>query len=215
MRLRLLACLSLVTLCAGCNYVVLLGYLIGGPPSIEPEYDSMTGNSMTSKDVVVAVAVYAPKEVRYNFSHVDRELSKFITRKMLRHDIVCLNPDAVQQWLDEHPNWDEPEEIGRGVGATHVVYVDLTRYTLFDGNNHELYWGKAECDVTVYELDEDGEGEPTYSKELMTRFPLAAPQSTSDISRAGFQYRFMTRITEEIGRCFYEHFNGDDISDAT
>lgn len=215
MRLRLLACLSLVTTCAGCNYIVLLGYLIGGPPSIDPEYDVMTGASMTEKDVVVAVAIYAPKEVRYNFSHVDRELAKFLTAKMTQHNIACIRPDIVQQWLDEHPEWDEPEEIGRGVDATHVVYVDLTRYTLFDGNNHELYWGKAECNVTVYELDEDGDGEPTYSKELLTRYPLASPRATSDISRAGFQFLFLTRIAEEIGRSFYEHYNGDDIPDAT
>ena len=67
MRIRFLTLLALFAATAigvsGCNYVVLLGYLIGGPPSISPDFDEMTGTSLTDKDVIVAVVCYAPKEV--------------------------------------------------------------------------------------------------------------------------------------------------------
>jgi hypothetical protein len=211
----LLLALGLMFAASGCNYIILLGYLLGGPPAIEPDYETSTGHSMTDKEVTIAVVCFAPKEVLFTFAHVDRELAKHVAYRLHSHKIRTINPDVVQRWLDENPNWDEPEEVGKGVGATHVVYIDLTNYTLFEENSHELYRGRADGEVTVYELDEEGEGEPVYSKELISRFPLAAPRSSSEISRAGFQAAFLSRLSEEVGRLFYEHYNGDDIPDAT
>jgi hypothetical protein len=215
---RLLTTLLLVALtCAasGCNYIVLLGYLIGGPPSIEPDYDAMTSESLTNPGIVVAVACFAPKEVLYSFAHVDRDIAVAVARRLHNHKIKVITPDLVQQWIDEHPDWDEPDEIGKAVGATHVVYIDLTSFTLYEENSHELYRGRSEGIVSVYELDEFGDGEQTYSKELISRYPLAAPRDSSDISRAQFQLQYLARISEEIGRLFYEHYNGDDMTDAT
>jgi hypothetical protein len=200
---------------SGCNYIVMLGYLIGGPPSIEPDYDATTGLSMTDKDIVVAVACFAPKEVLYSFSHVDREIAKLVAYRLHTHSIKTINPDMVQKWVDEHPDWDEADEIARGVGASHVIYIDLTSYTLYEENSHEMYRGRSEGIVTVYELDEDGEGEQVYSKEVISRYPLAMPRASSDISRSGFQGQYLARLSEEIGRLFYEYYNGDDIPDAT
>lgn len=213
LTLVLLATVAIGT--SGCNYIVLLGYLIGGPPSIEPDFDSMTGESLTDKEVIVAVVCYAPKEVLYDYSRVDRDIAKYVSYQMTAKKIKVLNPDLVQKWLDENSNWDEPSEIGEALGATHVVYIDITKYTLYEENSHELYRGRSEVDVTVYEIDEDGEGEPIYSTELLSRFPLAAAQDSSEISRPGFQARYHQRLSFEVGRLFYEHYNGDDIPDAT
>jgi hypothetical protein len=206
MKRILTTCLLLALVCtnAGCNYIVLLGYLIGGPPSIEPDYDAMTSESLTNPGIVVAVACFAPKEVQYSFAHVDRDIAVAVARRLHNHKVKVITPDLVQEWIDEHPDWDEPDEIGKAVGATHVVYIDLTSFTLYEENSHELYRGRSE-----------GDGEQTYSKELISRYPLAAPRDSSDISRAQFQLQYLARISEEIGRLFYEHYNGDDMSDAT
>lgn len=211
----LLTALVLMLGVSGCNYVVLLGYLIGGPPSIEPDFDSLTGKSMTDKGVVVAVACFAPKEVLYDFSRVDREVARFVSHRLNSHKIKVIQPDVVQQWIDENPDYDEPEEIGLGLGATHLVYIDLTQFTIFEENSQELYRGRSESFVTVYELDkESGTGEQIYSKELISRFPLAVPRSAQEVSRPAFLMQYLTRLSEEIGRLFYEHYTGDDMSDA-
>ncbi len=211
----LLTALALTVGISGCNYVVLLGYLIGGPPSIEPDFDALTGKSMTDKKVVVAVACFAPKEVRYDFSNVDREVARFVSHRLHSHKIKVIQPDVVQQWIDENHDYDEPEEIGAGVGATHLVYIDLTQFTIFEENSQDLYRGRSESFVTVYEIDkETGAGEQIYSKELISRFPLAVPRSAQEVSRPAFLMQYLTRLSEEIGRLFYEHYNGDDMSDA-
>ena len=113
LTLVLLATVAIGT--SGCNYIVLLGYLIGGPPSIEPDFDSMTGESLTDKEVIVAVVCYAPKEVLYDYSRVDRDIAKYVSYQMTAKKIKVLNPDLVQKWLDENSNWDEPSEIGEAL----------------------------------------------------------------------------------------------------
>ena len=219
-RCRLLAMLlAAVLVCVsatGCNYIVLLGYLIGGPPSIEPDYDAMTDKSMTDKDVVVAVACFAPKDVLYDYAGIDKELARFLAQRFFAHKMKVIQPDVVQQWIDENPDYDEPEEIGKGVGATHLIYVDLTNFTLYEKNSHQLYRGRSEGMISVYEINKDGEGgEQVYNKELISIFPLAVPRSTQDIGRQAFLAEYLTRLSEEIGRLFYEHYSGDDMSDAT
>ena len=68
----LVGCLAL----PGCNAVVLVGYLIGGPPSIEPDFDATTGNSMTAKGVTVAVVCYAGNDLQLTTSELDKKLAK-------------------------------------------------------------------------------------------------------------------------------------------
>jgi hypothetical protein len=52
---------------SGCRVGLLLGLLIAGPPTVEPEFDRQTKESMTDKDVTVAVVCFAPTEVRTRF----------------------------------------------------------------------------------------------------------------------------------------------------
>ena len=204
---------------AGClKQIVMLGYLIGGPPSIEPDFDMMTKKSMTAKDVTVAVVCYAPLEVKYDFSAIDAELAKYVTYRLVQHKVKVVNPDQVRAWLDENAdNWDEPSEIGRALHVKYVVYIDLESFNLWEEHSHDLLRGHAEGLVSVFEIGDDGEegGEKIFTKEITSRFPLAAPRAATDVSYATFKQQYLSRLSEEIGRLFYEHYNGDDISDAT
>ena len=68
------ACLSLV-LMAGCQQFVILSYLIGGPPSIEPDFDKETSISLKDKKKTVAVVCFAPREMLLEFPHIDHEIA--------------------------------------------------------------------------------------------------------------------------------------------
>ena len=213
--LRFLAALTATVSLAGCNYLVLLGYLIGGPPSIEPDFDATVKKSMTDKDVVVAVVCYVPKEVKWNYPAIDQQLAKAVAFRLHRHYIKVISPDGVSAWLDENSEWDEPDEIGQALNVKYVIYIDLQNFVLFEENSQDLYRGRAEGAVSVWEMDEDGEGERIYQKEITSKFPLLAPVSTYAISEPSFQRRYLTRLSEEIGRLFYEYYSGDNIPDAT
>lgn len=198
----------------GCSYVLFLGYLIGGPPSIEPNFDRETKESMTDRNVTVAVICYAPTEVRYNFESVDHELARYVTFRLQQHKIKIINPDSVKAWLDENKDWDKPEEIGAAFKTTYVVYIDLNDFSLYEEGSATLYRGRSEAIVSVWKMDDDGEAERIFQEEIRSRFPLHQPKAASEETYSSFKARYLSRLSEEIGRLFYEYYVADDIVDG-
>lgn len=214
-RLIRLSALAALALVCGCNYVVGIGYLLGGPPSIDPDFDRMTDKSLTDKDVTVAVACFAPNELKWDNSDVDKQIAEFVSYRLHEHKITVRRPEQVRAWMDSNPDWDKPEEIGAGVDVTHVVYIDLSKFSLYEQDASHLYRGRAEALVSVVEMHPDGTGETIYQKELVSVYPLAVPRSTSQQSFGTFKRQYLERLSEEIGRLFYEYYNGDDLPDVT
>ena len=70
---------KIIAALSGCNYFILAGYLIGGPPSNEPDFDASTQKSMTDFGVTVAVVCYAPVELKWDNNKIDQELAIVIT----------------------------------------------------------------------------------------------------------------------------------------
>lgn len=200
---------------SGCNYFILLGYLLGGPPSIEPPFDADTKKSMTDYETSVAVVCYAPNDLKWDFDKVDSEIAKYVSFRLGEHKIKFVNPDVTQSWLDKNPDWDHPEEIGEALGVTYVIYIDLHEFSLYEEGSATLYRGRAEALISVFEMDEEGAGEKIWTKELTSEFPTRAPRSTSDVTYNTFKKQYLSRLSDQIGRYFYEHFALDDIHEAT
>lgn len=213
-RLSLALLATLACVC-GCNYVVGLGYLLGGPPSIEPDFDRMTNKSLTDRDVRVAVACYAPTELKWDNAEIDREIAEFVSYRLHEHKITVCSPERVRAWMNANPDWDKPEEIGEGVDVTHVVFIDLSKFSLYEPDASHLYRGRAECVVNVVEKQPSGDWDEIYVKEHISAYPLAAPRPTSQESFSSFKRHYLERLSEEVGRLFYEYYNGDDLPDVT
>ncbi len=217
LSVRFAAFLAMTTICitmTGCNYAILLGYLIGGPPSIEPDFDVMTNQSMTDKEVSVCVVAFAPTELKWDFPKIDHELAKYVAYRLVEHDIKVVNPDQVKAWLIANPDWDKAEEIGKALDCNYVIYIDMNDFHLYEENSTTLYRGRSECYISVFEMDEDGFGEKIYSKEVNSKYPIRAPRSTSEMSLDTFKREYLSRLSKEIGWLFYERYNGDNIPDA-
>jgi len=209
--LSLLAVGFLCSTLSGCSYVLLLGYLIGGPPSVEPEFDKQTKECMSDKGVTVAVVCFAPNEVLYSFEDIDHELSKFVTFRLMEHKIDVVPPDYIRAWLEENKDWDKPEEIGAHFKSTYVVFIDLNKFSLYEEGSASLYRGQAEAIVSVWKMDDNGEGEKIFSAEKISKFPSQQPISTSDETFSNFKARYLSRLSEQIGRFFYEYYLSDEI----
>lgn len=199
---------------AGCNYVVGLGYLIGGPPSVEPDFDKATNESLTDKEVVAAVVCYAPTPVKWNNSEIDREIAEYVAHRLNQHHIDVRSPEEVRKWIDEHPHWDQPEEIGKGVDVTHVVFIDLSEFSLYEEDAPNLYRGRAEAMISVVAKQPGNEWREIYVKELVSRYPLAVARPVANQSFDSFKRQYLERLSEDIGRLFYEYYNGDDMPDV-
>jgi len=202
--------LALAVSQTGCNMFILAGYLIGGPPSIEPEFDQQTKKSLSQKDIHVAVVCYAPKEVKLSFDAVDRELAKYVAHRLAKNHILVADPDAVQAWLDENADWDKPTQLGADLGVDYVIFIELSMYNLYEENSSNLFRGRCDAMIQVYEMEDD-DGHVIFSKELISRYPTHTPVATNDMSYYNFKQLYMSRLSEEIGWLFYERYSGDDI----
>jgi hypothetical protein len=214
--MRWLAVAVVSTSLVGCNWVVLLGYLIGGPPSIEPEFDAETGNSLTDRGVTVLVLCHAEKELKFDHDSIDYQVAKYTTFRLHEHHVKVVDPDRVRAWLDEHDDWDRPEEVGEAFGVDYVISIDLIKFSIFEENSSHLYRGRAEAMVSVIQMDEDHEdGEKIFSKDVLSKYPLLSARDTHEVSQSNFKRQYLSRLSEEIGRKFYEHYVADDIMDGT
>jgi hypothetical protein len=209
--LSLLVGLSVCCSLSGCSYFLFLGLLIGGPPTVEPEFDKQTKESMTDKDVTVAVVCFAPTEVRYGFENIDHELAKYVTFRLIQNKIEAIRPDRVKAWLEQNKDWDKPEEIGEAFKTKYVIYIDLNEFSLYEEGSSSLYRGRSEAIVSVWKMDEDGTGEKIFSMEKISKFPSQQPVSTAEETYTNFKARYLTRLSEEIGRFFYEYYLSDEI----
>ena len=214
-KMRLVGIAAVMLSVSGClKEILFLGLLVGGPPSIEPDFDKWTKSSMTDKGVTVVVVCFAPKEILLNNFKVDQSLSKYVANRLHQHRIKVINPDRIFAWIDQNPNWERAVEIGEAFDVTYVINIDLQNYSLYEQHSANLYRGRSQAHVQVWEMDQDGEGEKIYEKSLNSIYPLAAPRPTSQESLSTFRRKYLSRLSEEIGRLFYEFYNGDDMLDA-
>jgi hypothetical protein len=215
-RMSTLATLLLVPLLcgtlSGCSYIMIFGYLIGGPPSVEPQFDKETKECMSDKDVRVAVVCFAPNEIKYNFESIDYELAQYVAFKLHEHKIKVVPPDMVKGWLEENKDWDKPEEIGAAFKTTYVIYIDLNEFSLYEEGSPHLYRGRSEGIVSVWKMDDEGHAEKIFSAEKTSKYPMHQPVSSGDKTYSTFKGEYLTRLSEEIGRFFYEYYTADEIA---
>jgi hypothetical protein len=204
------ACLSLL-LTAGCQQFVILSYLIGGPPSIEPDFNKETGLSLKGKENTVAVVCFAPREMLLEFPNIDDEIAAQVAFRLGENKITIVKPDYVRAWIDAHPKWELAEEIGREFKANYVVEVELSTFSLYEGTSTTLFRGRTEADVHVTEVDDSGHGDRIFSKELDFHFPVRVPRSSTEGELLPFKREYISRLSDKIGWMFYESYNGDTI----
>lgn len=210
-RLCLLAlAVGLAASSTGCNVVMLLGYLVGGPPSIEPDFSKQTKKSLTGKGKTVAIVCYADKELKWDNESIDHELSRYVAYRLTSHKIKVIDPDRIHAWMDEHADWDKPSEIGEAMQADFVVYIDLKEFGLYEEHSQNLYRGRSDAIVSVFDVKDEG-SHSIYSREIASRYPTQMPVSADTLPLENFKKLYLSRLSEEIGRLFYEHYSGDDI----
>lgn len=210
----LVASLALLIL-PGCNYFIALGYLIGGPPQIEPLFEKETKKSFTDRDIQVAVVCYAPDDLKKFHDNIDQMLAQRLSALLYKNEIKIISPEAVNAWMVKNPDWDSATEIGAEFDVNYVVYIDISTFALYEQDSTSLFRGRCDTIVSVYEMETDGDGRRIWDKDISSVFPKMVPRSASDVSYDTFRNEYFFRLADDIGRMFYPHRNGDDIVNAT
>lgn len=183
---------------------VMSGNFVGGGRSIRPDFDKKTSHSLTEKGRKAIVLCYAPKEVKWDFDLLDRELGVHVMHRLNEHQIKVMDPDAVNAWLDHHADWDKPEEIGRDFEADFVVYIEIRKFGLYEQGSNSEFRGNAKLDLRVFEMKKSGDGNEIYSEEIVSQYPIQLPVQTAETSYDDFKRLYLSRLSDEIGRHFYD-----------
>jgi hypothetical protein len=202
-------------LLSGCAQFTLLGLLIGGPPHIEPEFSRLTGEKLVGREAKVVVVCYAAPELKLRYSKLDAELASHVTRLMQTNRINAVEPEYVRAWLDEHPDWETADEVGREFEADYVIEVEVSEFDLYEPHSTTLYRGHAIGSVFVHKLVDGEQSERVYTKDLNFMYPTKQARSAYELSEIDFRRDFLSRLSEEIGFMFYPSYNGDKIAWAT
>ena len=162
---------ALPVVLSGCNLFMIAAYLIAGPPSVEPDFEAATRASLTDEDVTVAVVCYVPLELRADMGNetLDRDLARLVAQKLTLNKIKVRDPNVVAQWLARNPDYEDASEVAEAMQVTHVVYLDLSRFSLWEENSATLLRGRADTLVSVWAAEEVGdEAYEVYGKEVAT-----------------------------------------------
>lgn len=168
----------------------------------------------------VALVVNLTRHAQVDVGHFDRDVNLYLAPKL--HEYLQKKPEiiratAVHKWLDEHPDWKTPYEIGRGLSADHVVFVELRGVSFYDKEGWtNIYKGKAECSVTVYRVGtEADEAEPVWGPKNYTyRFPNGLrPIPSSDLSVPQFREAFVRHVAERLSWIFVPHASSLEYGD--
>ncbi len=212
---RLCMLVVMLTCLSGCNYLIFFGYLIGGPPQLEPMFEKKTNKSFTDRGVRVAVVSFADNELKYQYDSIDHLIAVGVGAKLKQNHVEVVNAEAVRIWLEENPDWDTPDEVGAEFDATYVVYIDIGDFALYEHDSRHLFRGRAEVIVSVYEMRANGEGRRIFNHDLSSEFPRLGPRSASEVSYDSFRAEYLLRLSDEIGRMFYPYGSGDDVGSGT
>jgi len=204
--------LLLVGAQSGCQPFMLLGYLLGGPPSTDPDFHQKTKQTLEGKNKVTLVYCYAPKELKWDHDSLDFDLAKHVAYQLNGKKIKVVDPDRVYAWLDKHDRWRKTSEIGAAFKVDYIVHIDIKDYSLNEAGVNNLYRGRADCIVNVVKMDENKrDGTVIYTTPIKSNFPKNGPVDQSAMPFNDFKKRYLSALSYEIGKLFFSTETGDDI----
>ena len=211
-------CAALVVLAlGGCNFMavpLLFAHVMGVGDKANIQYTF-------PKDARrVAIVVNQTRHNQADVGHFDRDVNNYLAPRVfdyVKGSQEIIRATKVHKWLDEHPDWKTPYEIGRGLEADHIVFVEMRNVTFYEKEGWtNMYKGKAECNVTVYRIGTDAdEAEPIWGpKNYSFVFPRGLrPIASSDVPVAQFREAFVRHVSERLAWIFVPHADNEEYGD--
>ena len=206
-------------LSSACDPLMLSYFLIVG---LDPKRDPECLIFKNRKDSKVVILASAPVDTQLAaFVHADRELYYLFAQQLQANIAACKDkiriaaPAKVLKYLEDHPNWQalDPADIGKDLDADYVIYLEIDKLSLYEeGSRNELFRGKAEIAVKVFDCTKPGEP-PVFQKEYATVYPRSKGAiPVSDTSLQAFKFSFMKRVSTDLSWLFAGHSTTDDYT---
>ena len=197
-----LATIALLTQPGCLGLVANLAHAVGAD-KVPAEYKGL-------KDQKVAVVTVSDSSP-YAEDRSARSLNDLVTEILNREikDIEVIRSEKIDDWRDRN-GWDEADyvAIGKGVGATRVLAIELSGLRLREGPN--LYRGHADVSVEVIDV---ATGDREYRKTIEDfTFPRNAAQDAGNVSESKFRRMYLAMVARQVTRLFHSYDLTDDFA---
>jgi hypothetical protein len=173
-----------------------LGWMLWGRYE-KAEYDGL-------KDKRVAVVVVSDAS-SYGPNVMTKMLATHISTYLNNNvkNIEMINQSEIEKWKDAN-NWQIADyvELGRALNADRIVAVEISSYSLTEGQT--LYKGRANMTVSVYDLEKNGIHSYVRGPENF-EFPKTHGRPAISSTQQQFESVFLQIMAEDIAKRFYKH----------
>ena len=206
---------------AGCDPRMAMFFLQPFDPMIDP-----LGPDLKGKTVVVLP--HASLSTLGDSPTIDRDLARELSL-ILRDQgkrITVIPTAKVNTWLESHPDWTDPAEIGRDLGADAVILIEIDQFQYQDPSSPGMLHGNSRIHLQVTELATPAKGEEEeaidgkvsrviYDEYAATTFPERGPvPADSRVTPMAFRSKFLKQVAQELSWHFVRHEAGDRIQDT-
>lgn len=168
----------------------------------------------------VAVVVNLARNHQIDVGHFDRDVNSVLSALIANYtkkkpDIILAA--KVHKWLDEHQDWKTPYEIGQGVGADYVVFVEIRHVKFYEKEGWKQYY-KGTCDtsVSIHRVgNEQDQAVPVWEmNSYRMKFPTGVePISESDMPLSRFRDLFVLHTAERLSWLFVPHASSKEYGE--
>jgi hypothetical protein len=205
----LLLLLGTALLSTGCSPLTILAYFLMPERMEDPECLLARKEKPTR---IAVLSAFENLEIGTEMARMDETLGQLVSKELETRfkdndpKVKVVPQYKVRGFMNRHAGtWRlmDPQELGKKLDADMIVYLQIHKMTMFNGNR-QLYSGHAEIDVKVVDLDKpDGENTIFPTREFECHYPKAGNfLDASDMGPVQFRAKFMDRVSREISRFF-------------
>ena len=209
-----------VVLSIGCNPLTMIAFLTHKDVKVPAAYPLAfkEGEKKDKEEVVVAIFVSQGNgqsfEVAGAEAHLAAELAKKLPEmaKENKQKLVVLPSTQVNQFKFKNPNWKvmSRADWGKKLGADFVLEVHLDKMSLYQpGSLNQLYEGRAEVSVDVYDVEAGTEGRSNYVHAY--EYPKTV-QDATNLPLSKFRKAFIENLAIELARYHVDYKESSTIA---
>ncbi len=196
---------------------------------LQPWDDMVPADGPELKGKKVVILTHLSPGAASEFGDLPRDLTRELTNVLRKKisKITVVDPDKVNQWVEQHPSWTDPSEAAKSFEADMAIFLDISEFDTEDPKSPGLMEGKSAIHIQVWEIahPKNSKGQPNksqpkesskiYEEQADTTFPVRGPiPKETGISPSSFKIKFVKLVATEISWHFCAHAPGDDIQDV-
>ncbi len=190
---------------SGCNPFVALYFLFLLPrPKVPAACEALEGQK-------VLVYAYASPNARFECPTVAQEINRRVARVIKENvsKVELVDLHEAESYLDANPDSDI-RKVAKHFGATRALYIEINHFSLYERESAQLYRGRAQIHLKVYDIEKDGE--LVWEDYLDLVYPGVRPVPTSDVSYTAFRLKVYQYVSRRIATRFFAYRPEEDFT---